>query len=164
MNFLKEDYVLDFEYEKIYRKKDNFRPTIDDSIIMLNYLTYSSHNVGTRGKWVTLKEIPNGGVMFFPAFQNMTVKRIIDKFSNSIKDFEVVCSKLGGEAINFGDKAYKFHVLPKVNICVVMWEGDEDFLPNVSILFESSVQHLMHIETIIGAGMSVADKLVRCKF
>ena len=158
--FLNKDYILDIEHETIYRKDDNFVPSIDDSIIILNYLTYSSTNIEIHNKWVTLKEIPNGGVMFFPAFQNMTVKMLIKRFKDNIKEFEENALKLGGEKINFGDNAYKFKVLTKISICVVYWEGDEDFSSNASILFNPSIQHLVHIETVIGIGMCVANKLI----
>lgn len=158
--FFNKDYILDIEHETIYRKDDNFVPSIDDSIIILNYLTYSSTNIEIHNKWVTLKEIPNGGVMFFPAFQNMTVKMLIKRFKDNIKEFEENALKLGGEKINFGDNAYKFKVLPKISICVVYWEGDEDFSSNASILFNPSIQHLVHIETVIGIGMCVANKLI----
>ena len=158
--FFDKDYILDVEHETIYRKDDNFIPVIDDSIIILNYLTYSSTNIETDNKWVTLKEIPNGGALFFPAFQNMTVKRLTKKFKDNIKEFEKNALKLGGEKINFGDKAYKFKVLPKISICAVYWEGDEDFSSNASILFNPSIQGLVHIETVIGIGICIANKLI----
>ena len=90
----------------------------------------------------------------------MAIKRIIKNFGNNINHFEEKALKLGGEKINFGDKAYKFKVLPKISICIVMWEGDEEFSSNASILFDSSIQHLLHIETVIGAGICVANKLI----
>ncbi|MGL5316518.1 MAG: DUF3786 domain-containing protein [Peptostreptococcaceae bacterium] len=158
--FFKEDYILDFKEESIYRKVDNFIPSIDDSIMILNYLTFSIYEIKEDNNWVTLKDIPNGGVLFSPSFQNMSVKRLIQKFGEDIKQFEENALKLGGEEIKFGDKGYKFQVLPKVSICAVMWEGDEDFSPNASILFNPSIQYLMHIETVIGAGICVAGKLI----
>ena len=158
--FFNEEYLLDFTSETIHKIVDNSIPSIDDSIIILNYLTFSSNNIKEENKWVTLKEIPNGGVLFFPSFQNMTVKRLIKTFGNNIYYFEENALKLGGEKINLGDKAYKFKVLPKICICVVMWEGDEELSPNASILFDPSIQHLLHIETVIGAGICVANKLI----
>ena len=158
--FFDKDYILDVEHETIYRKDDNFIPAIDDCIIILNYLTYSSTNIEIDNKWITLKEIPNGGALFFPAFQNMTVKRLIKRFKDNTKEFEKNALKLGGEKINFGDKGYKFKVLPKISICAVYWEGDEDFSSNASILFNPSIQDLVHIETVIGIGICVANKLI----
>ena len=158
--FINKDYVLDYETNSIYRLKDNFRPTIDDSIIILNYLTFSTNRVITQNKWVTLKEIPNGGVLFYPAFHKMTIKIIIDTFGDDLKLFEKKAMKLGGVKTNFGDCAYIFKILPKVSICVAIWEGDDEISPNATILFDSSVQHLLHIETIIGVGMCLAQKLI----
>lgn len=160
IKFLNNDYVLDFEDEVIYREDDKFRPTIDDCIIILNYLTFSTCEIFENNKWVTLKEIPNGGALFFTSFQKMSVERLIKKFGDNLREFETSSIKLGGENINIGDKGYKFEVLPKINISVVMWEGDEEFSPNASILFHPSIQHLIHIETVIGAGICVAQKLI----
>ncbi|MGL5348712.1 MAG: DUF3786 domain-containing protein [Peptostreptococcaceae bacterium] len=158
--FINKDYVLDYETNGIYREEDNFRPTIDDSIIILNYLTFSTERVITQNKWVTLKEIPNGGALFYPAFYKMTIKRIIETFGNNIKFFEKNAMKLGGTKTNFGDCAYIFKVFPKVSICVAIWEGDDEIAPNATILFDYSVQYLLHIETIIGVGMCLAQKLI----
>lgn len=160
--FFNKDYILEYENSSIYRLNDKFIPTIDDSIIMLNYLTFSTEDVSINNKWVTLKEIPNGGALFYPAFYKMSIKKLIDTFGNDIDKFEQSAIRLGGEKTNFGDCAYVFNVLPKVSICVVIWEGDDEISPNATILFDSSIQHLLHIETIIGVGMCVAQKLVNC--
>lgn len=158
--FFEKDYVLDFDSETIYRKKDGKVPEISDAIIILNYLTYSTEKIINTNKWVSLKEIPNGGALFYPAFYKASILELIKKFGKNINIFEQSALKLGGSYIKFGDKGYEFKVLPKANICIAVWEGDDEISPNATILFEPSLQHLMHIETIIGVGMCVSNKLI----
>ncbi len=88
VNFLNEDYILDIETETIHREKDKHEPLIDDSIIILNYLTYSTENINKTNKWVSLKEIPNGGALFYPAFYNTSIKKLINIFGYNIDEFE----------------------------------------------------------------------------
>lgn len=61
--------------------------------------------------------------------------------------------------IKLGDKAYVFEVFPKVRISVAICEGDEEIRTNATILFDSSVQFLMHVESIIGLGYYLVNEL-----
>ena len=157
--FFEKNYILDFENNTIYRKENGETPTINDSIIILNYLTHSKDYIVNTNKWVTLKEIPNGGALFYPAFYKMAIANLIENFGNDIYKFKESSLKLGGKK-NFGDKGYEFKVLPKINICVVLWEGDDEILPNATILFDPSIEHLIHIETIISIGICISEKLI----
>ena len=158
--FFEKNYILDFENNTIYRKENGETPKINDSIIILNYLTHSKDYIVNTNKWVTLKEIPNGGALFYPAFYKMAIANLIENFGNDIYKFKESSLKLGGKKINFGDKGYEFKVLPKINICVVLWEGDDEILPNATILFDPSIEHLIHIETIISIGICISEKLI----
>lgn len=161
--FFEKDYILDFKNQSIYGKKDGCKPSISDSIIILNYLTHSKDYIINTKNWVSLKEIPNGGALFYPAFYKTSILHLVESFGSDIQSFKECSLKLGGREIKFGDRGYEFKVLPKISICVAIWEGDEEISPNAAILFEPSIQYLLHIETIIGAGMCVAEKLIDIK-
>lgn len=158
--YFKENYILDFTNETIYREKDENIPPIGDSIIILNYLTYSAEYIVNTNKWVSLKEIPNGGVLFYPAFHKSSIQKIIKEFGYNIEKFQENAIKVGARQIKFGDVAYEFQVLPKIKVCIAIWEGDDEISPNATILFEPSIAHLVHIETVIGIGMCVANKVI----
>lgn len=160
VSFLNEDYILDCKTETIYRKIDKYEPVIDDSIIILNYLTYSAENINKSNKWVSLKEIPNGGALFYPAFYNAAIRSIITTFGHDINEFDKRALNLGGKDIKLGDKGYEFKILPKISICIAIWEGDDEISPNATILYNPSIAHLVHIETVIGIGYSICNKLV----
>ncbi|MGL6107089.1 DUF3786 domain-containing protein [Romboutsia sp.] len=158
--FFEKNYILDFNTETIYMEEDGHKPVIGDAIIILNYLTYSNQYITNTNKWVSLKEIPNGGALFYPAFYNSSIVGLIEKFGENIKNFEANSLSIGGKKIKFGDKSYEFKVLPKISICVVIWEGDDEISANASILYDPAIQYLVHIETVIGVGMCVANKVM----
>ncbi len=158
--FFDEEYILDFETENIFKKFNKDIPSIMDSIVILNYLTYSSEYVVDDNKWVSLKEIPNGGVLFYPAFYKSSIKPLISEFDNKELEFKNNSTKLGGKKINLGDNAYEFQVLPKIKLCVVYYQGDDEIGSNATVLFNPSIAKLVHIETVIGIGGTVVDKLI----
>lgn len=157
--FFNENYILNIKEESIHKQVDNTVPTIDDSIIILNYLTYSTEYIINDNKWVTLKEIPNGGVLFYPAFYKLTLNKVINNFGYNSNYFEKICLNLNGTSIDLGDKGFEFNILPKINLRIAIWEGDDEIAPNATILYNPCVQYLLHIESIIGLGMSLTNKI-----
>ncbi|RDY23116.1 DUF3786 domain-containing protein [Romboutsia maritimum] len=159
--FLNLNYILDCNNESIYRESDGYIPDIESSIMILNYLTFSKLFHVPNNNWVSLKEIPNGGALFYPAFYKSSILELIKSFGKDLKKFERSSKALNGIPTTLGDASYIFKVFPKVMICVVLWEGDEEISPNATILFKPSIEHLMHIESIIGLGSYIAGKLIK---
>ncbi len=160
VTFLNEEYILDYNYETIYKKDSKTPLNIGASIMILNYLTFSKTYMNTSNEWVSLKEIPNGGALFYPAFYKSAILELINKFGSNCENFVQCSSKIGGIPAGFADKSFVFKVLPKISICIAIWEGDEEISPNCTILFDPSIQYLVHIETVIALGGYVADTLV----
>ena len=160
VTYFKEDYILDIDTRKIRKKEDDSNLHIIESISLLNYLTYSNNKIFASEKWVSLKEIPGGGALFYPAFYKSSIKPLIDRFNNKINELENNSIKLQGTSIKMGDVAYEFEVLPKIKIGIVYWQGDEEISSNATVLFQESIKDLVHIETVIGIGGIVVDKLI----
>lgn len=161
VTFFNSKYNLDCNTETIYRKTDGHVPDINACIIMLNYLVYARSPLKTAKKWVSLKEIPNGGMLFYPAFHKSSIVGLIKAFGHQPKQLLACASELGGQPASFGDASVIFQAFPEIPLCVIIWEGDEEVRANATILFEPSIEHLLHIESSIGLGMYLASKLKR---
>jgi len=161
VTFFNSEYVLDCNTETIFRKTDGHIPEIMASIIMLNYLAYAHSSRETAKKWVSLKEIPNGGMLFYPAFHKNSIIGLIEAFGHRSKDLLECAITLGGQPASFGDASAIFQAFPEIPLCVIVWEGDEEVRANATILYEPSIEHLLHIESVIGLGMYLASKLKR---
>jgi len=161
VRFFNSEYILDCNTETIFSKIDGHVPEIMPSIIMLNYLAYAQSPQEIEKKWVSLKEIPNGGMLFYPAFHKNSILGLIKAFGHQSKELLACAASLGGQSASFGDSSAIFQAFPEIPLCVVVWEGDEEVRANATILFEPSVEHLLHIESVIGLGMYLASQLKR---
>lgn len=159
VTFFNQEYILDCNTEIIYRKIDGRVPEIIQAIIILNYLVYSHALVKTAQKWVSLKELPNGGMLFYPAFHKNSILGLINAYEHQPKQLWERATGLGGQSASFGDASVIFKAFPEISLCVIFWEGDEEVHSNATILFEPSIQHMLHIESVIGLGMYLASKL-----
>lgn len=159
--FLNENYIVDCSRQSIGNAADGKAPGISASILILHYLTFFATRAEPAHKWVSLKEIPNGGMLFYPAFHKESICGLIKSFGHR-PAFLLECAKqLGGQQAQFGDASAVFQVFPKIPLCAVIWEGDEEVCANATILFDPSIEHFLHIESIIGLGGYLANKLVK---
>jgi hypothetical protein len=100
-------------------------------------LYYFSYSRGSRppGKWISFSELEDGQ-FYNAAFQGYTSKKILQVLGEDYQTFEHANQELGGEKVNFGDSAYRYQILPRVALLLVLWRGDEEFPPSYKILFE----------------------------
>lgn len=159
LKYFNKNYILNFEDESILDENSNKLST-GDSIIVLNYLTHSKEYVEDDYKWVSLKEISSATALFYPAFNKSTIQKLIKTFDNKTDVLTQKSINLGGEEIKMGDVAYKFQVLPKISIGIVFWQGDDEIESNATVLFNPSIKDLVHVETVIGIGSAVVEKMV----
>lgn len=154
------DYILNCNDETIRRSDDNYTPSAETGVMIVNYLSFTETDIHRSNKWVSLKEIPNGGMMFYPAFYKSSIVNLIKTFGEDSKSFKQCAQKLGGKEIKMGDIAFEFEVFPKVFSRVVIWEGDDEIEASATVLFDSSVQFIMHVESIIGLGGYIVSKII----
>lgn len=157
--FFNSEYILDCNNETVFSKIDGQVPEIMASILMLNYLAYAGPRQESAKKWVSLKEIPNGGMLFYPAFHKSSILGLVKAFGHNSKQLLECAAAWGGKPATFGSASAIFQAFPEIPLCVIVWEGDEDVQANATILFDPSIEHLLHIESVIGLGGYLASKL-----
>lgn len=159
--FLNETYIVDVRQQTIVRQADGQVPGIDAAILILHYLSFFKSNVEPANKWVSLKEIPNGGSLFYPAFHKMAILGLVKAFGQQPQSLFEYALPLGGQPAGFGDASAIFQIFPKIALCVVIWEGDEEIAANATVLYDPSISHLLHIESVIGLGGYLANSLIK---
>ncbi|HHY26677.1 MAG TPA: DUF3786 domain-containing protein [Desulfitobacterium dehalogenans] len=156
--FFNQEYIVDSNQETVYRKADGHSPDIMDAIIILNYLAYAQPLVESEPRWVSIKEIP-GGMIFYSAFLKTAISPLVKAFGHQAKLLGTLAASLGGQPANMGDSSVMFQAFPEIPVCVVIWEGDEEVKANATILFDPSIEPMLHSESIIGLGISLANRL-----
>jgi len=132
---------------------------IRDKILMLHYLT-SAKGTPISNKLIAYKELPEGA-SYFPTFSKRAIKPLLDHFGKEPHLLLDVAQKLGGNKAEYGDVAVTINAFSYVPITLVLWHGDEEFAPEGSILFDSTISDYLPTEDINVLCETIAWRLVK---
>jgi hypothetical protein len=127
---------------------------LTEQILILHYLQTTSGEE-PEGVNIDFKQVPQGG-FYWSAFVSRAQKPLLMTFGNDLDFYLQVAMALGGTTESVGDAAARFLAFPLVPITHVLWRGDEEFDPEASILFDSTIPGHLPTEDIAAlAGASV---------
>jgi len=132
---------------------------IRDKVLMLHYLVRAK-GTPLANKMITFKELP-GGAVYFPTFAKRTIKPLIDHFGSEPQRLVDVAKKLGGHKAAYGDVAVTINAFHYVPITLVLWQGDEEFAPSGSIIFDATISDYLSTEDITVLCETITWKLIR---
>ena len=128
-------------------------------LAILKYLN-GCKDIPLGGQLVNPSTLP-GGDIFLRGTHVLPLERLANRFSGDIPGFYEVGAKLGGKRIALADAALQLFPLPKMPVCVLFWERDEEFPANASILFDTSCQFHLPTDIIWAIGMLSAEMMLR---
>jgi hypothetical protein len=97
---------------------------------------------------------------FFQGPHALPLSPVLKHYGNDLEGFKNAAMKIGGEAVDFADVAYRFFPFPKIPIYCLLWEGDEEFEPNISVLFDRSIERHLAADAILGVVNLVVNALL----
>jgi hypothetical protein len=98
---------------------------------------------------------------FFQGPHELRVDGLLERFGRDLKGFREAAESLGGEDQSLGDAAFKIPAFPKVPLYYVLWEGDDEFEPRLSVLFDRSIEYHLPADAIWGLVAFVSEALLR---
>jgi len=116
------------------------------SLMVLVYLS-EAKDIRPTYAWVSEKDLL-GGSTFFRGPHQLPVKDLEELYGKDPDAFLKAGRRLGGNEIFYGDKGFALDVLPKVPLAYVLWKGDEEFPPRISVLFDSTIQSHLPLDII----------------
>ena len=99
------------------------------------------------------------GRFYTRAFQNYTGDELRRTFRDDQTRFISAALTVGGVPYPLGDAAFTFPFLPRVELLVVFWRGDEDFPSNYQILFDAAASNHLPTDACAMAGSMLTRKL-----
>lgn len=114
--------------------------------LILHYLL-GAKNVPLTGELITFREIPSGEFYYQPFLKRAQVP-LVKTFGTDYDLFKQSGTKLGGKEFNMGDIAMTFSPFPKTPVTVILWKGDEEFPPDGTILFDTTIKLFLSSEDI----------------
>jgi len=119
---------------------------LKDRILILHYLIAAKGTPNT-GKMIGFRQVP-GGLFEHASFSREVLTPLLDHFGKEPEQLVEAAANLGGSKVIYGDVAVSIKAFPKVSVVMVLWRGDDEFAPNASMLFDSTVADYLSTEDI----------------
>jgi len=159
LEYLNRSYQITFPPPEISLIDSEEKISIRDKILILHYFAQAKGTPLTN-KTISYKEIPEG-VNYFPAFYKRAIRPLVNRFGKEPHLLINTAEKLGGHKVDYGDIAVTVNAFSRVPITLVLWQGDEEFAPEGSILFDSSITDYFSTDDINVLCETIAWRLVR---
>ena len=147
--FLNEDVVVDLKQRCLKRlEKDRWIKTEDSLLELVTVLYLINVNglypmdrdiVGVRD----LKE-----AHFFQGPHALKTEPLVRRYGSDIKGFSRAAQYLEGQPRDMADAAYRLLPFPRVPLYYLLWQGDEEFEPRVTVLLDRSIENVLAADAI----------------
>jgi hypothetical protein len=117
-----------------------------EKILIAHYILGASGEP-PGGELITFREIPDGQ-FYDDAYQRRAKIPFLKTFGHAPELFQRCAPMLGGEPVEAGDVGMAFQVFPRITMRLVLWEGDEEFPPEATVLFDDNIHHYLSAEDI----------------
>ena len=130
-----------------------------EQVLILHYLTQAKGTTPT-GKLITFRELPEG-VVYNPTFIKRTVKPLVENFGKVPQRLVETGKFWDGRETDYGDTAVTINAFSHVPLTIVLWHGDEEFVPEGNVVFDSNITDYLSTEDITVVTEILTWKLVR---
>ncbi len=159
LEYLNQSYQIVFPDVDISLIDSKEQAPIRDKILILHYFTQAKGTPITNNL-TTFRELPEGA-NYFPTFSKRAIKPLLDHFGREPEWLIDTAEELGGHKVDYGDVAVTINAFSYVPITLVLWRGDEEFNPEGSILFDSTISDYLPTEDINILCETISWKLVK---
>ncbi len=159
IEYLNQSYQITLPDMEISLVDSEEEVPIKDKILILHYLT-SAKGIPLTNRVIAYKQLPEGS-NYFPTFYKRVIRPLIDHFGLKPQRLIDAAGKLGGYKVDYGDVAVTINAFKHVPITLVLWQGDEEFPPGGSILFDAAVSDYLSTEDINVLCEIIAWRLVK---
>ncbi len=159
VEYLGRTYEVTLPEVRISQEDSDEEVPLRDKILILHYLAQAK-GTPLSGRIITYKELPEGAV-YFPTFAKRAIKPLVDYFGREPHRLIDISRILEGSKADYGDVAVTIGAFKRVPATLVLWHGDDEFPPQGSILFDSSISDYLSTEDITVLCETIAWRLVR---
>lgn len=160
LSFLNREVIVDTDKRCLWATEGD-KKEIDDPLLTLIILVYLQNAVEMEPENImaAAKELKEGH--FFTGVHAMDVDGLIEKFGYDPEGFAAAAESLGGTREAYADISYRLYPLPRIPVYYLLWEGDDDFPPGVTVCFDRSIERHFAADAIWGLVKLVSRALLR---
>ncbi len=148
------------DFHAMLAATDTALPAFKHALLLYYFL--QSDGVPAAETWISFSDLPDGRI-YAPAFQGYTGDLLAKRFLLDLDAFCVSCRNAGGTPVSFGDAAYRFPALPRMDLLIAYHLGDEDFPSTASVLFDANAGHYLPAEACAILGSSLTQMILRAE-
>jgi len=156
LNFLNKEITITWPDLKLSFEDSKEELPIQSQILLLHYLDGVKSGSQLKGEWISFQDIPDGR-FYLDAFLKRAKDPLVKTFGHKPELMvEMTTQTLGAEPYEYGDFSVVLKAFPLVPVALIIWKGDEEFLPEGNILFDRNISDILSAEDIAWlAGMIV---------
>jgi hypothetical protein len=158
--FLNNDILVEIENCCLRRIYPDRSEKIDNpllELVILVYLLNVTHDLLSR-EMVSVSDLRDAH--FFQGPHTLKTGPVLKRYGRDVSGFKKAAESLDGEFLDLADAAYKFSPLPKIPLYYLLWEGDDEFEPHLSVLFDRSIECHLSADAIWGLVNLVSSELL----
>ncbi len=133
---------------------------LDDPLLLLIALVYLRFAVEIEPENVLTAARELKEWHFFTGIHDLDVGEVLKKFGDDPAGFATASRAVGGEPVPHADAAFKLLALPRIPLYYLLWAGDEDFPPNITVCFDRTIERHFAADAIWGLVKRVSYALV----
>ena len=148
--FLNIDLFVDAENQTIWQIEGNHRKEADDPLLELITLVYllNATRQNISGELIGVRELKDAH--FFQGPHAIDVSSLLKRYGRDTDGFSAAADALAGTPVQMADAAYRFLPFPKIPVYYLLWSGDDEFNPRLSVLFDRSIESHLTADAIWG--------------
>jgi hypothetical protein len=161
LDFLNRELRVDIAGRGLFAVDDGPERRLDRALLELVILVYllSAGEATVRDDVVGVRDLREGH--FFRGPHVLPTARLAKRFGADLDGFRNSAAALGGRSVDMADAAVVLRPLPKIPLYFLLWEGDEEFPAEASVLFDRSIEDHFSADAIWGLVNLVTDGLVK---
>jgi hypothetical protein len=130
-----------------------------EKILILHYLI-TTGSCASRNDMVSFQQLP-GASFYEPTYRKRGPARIARRFGTDPELFRRACSSLGWSPAQLGDASCSLQVFPRLEAMVVLHHGDEEFPPEVNLLFSDTIANFLPLEDVAVLAGLIAGRMIK---
>lgn len=159
LTFLNQEYIVSADDFTVRQADSGEKPSSFVNSLILTYLA-TADGTPTSGRWIGFRDLPDG-MFYVQAFQGYTGGRLVRELDGDVQAFRRAAKGTGGQRLDLGSAGYAFHVLPRVRLALVLWEGDDELPSQAQVLFDQTTPHYMPTDGLAILGSQLVGAVLK---
>lgn len=149
VRFLDDNYSVDLEKKFVFSLSCNIPAKAYISILILHYLIKKLKGLpSVKGEWISFKEF-GGGQGYYPSFKKRVIDPIKSKYSTNPDGLFELVERFNAKRVQLAEISIALEIFDGVPILITFWRGDEEFGPEVNVLFDKSIMAIFCTEDVV---------------